>query len=184
MLVRAPGLRQAAELPLPALGMLAVLMVGGFLALVAGAGRSASSNHPYAPIEEIAGEAGCRVSEFDHRSHNPPVSGRFVERESVADGSYAGRRPPSLEATIHSLYHGRVLLQYRPGLPAEQVEKLDRLVASDPQGVLLFANQTGMRTPVAATAYLSLMTCPRVDAGTLGALRTFRDRRRDFGQAF
>jgi hypothetical protein len=38
--------------------------------------------------------------------------------------------------------------------------------------------------PVAATAYLTLMTCPRVDARTLVALRAFVDRRRDFGQAF
>ena len=50
--------------------------------------------------------------------------------------------------------------------------------------VLLFENQTSMPGPVAATAYLSLMTCPRVDAGTLRALEAFRDRRRAFGQGF
>jgi hypothetical protein len=41
-----------------------------------------------------------------------------------------------------------------------------------------------MRPPVAATAYLTLMTCARVDAASLRALRAFPDRRRGFGQAF
>jgi hypothetical protein len=50
--------------------------------------------------------------------------------------------------------------------------------------VLLFENQTSMPSPVAATAYLSVMTCPQVDGGTLRALEAFRDRRRAFGQAF
>lgn len=44
--------------------------------------------------------------------------------------------------------------------------------------------ETGMTAPVAATAYLSLLTCPRVTARTLHALRVFRDRRRGFGNAF
>ena len=42
---------------------------------------------------------------------NPPVTGTFVERARVADGSYAGRRPPRLEDTLHALFHGRVLFQ-------------------------------------------------------------------------
>jgi hypothetical protein len=58
------------------------------------------------------------------------------------------------------------------------------LVDERPDGVVAFVNQTGMTSPVAATAYLSLLTCPRVTAGTLHALRVFRDRRRGFGYAF
>jgi hypothetical protein len=50
--------------------------------------------------------------------------------------------------------------------------------------VLLFENQTGMAAPVAATAYLSVMTCPRVDRGVLEAFAAFRERRRGFGQRF
>ncbi len=50
--------------------------------------------------------------------------------------------------------------------------------------MLLFENQTGMTAPVAATAYLSVMTCPHVDRRTLHALDVFRDRRRGFGQSF
>jgi hypothetical protein len=50
--------------------------------------------------------------------------------------------------------------------------------------VLLFENQTGMQPRIAAAAYLSLMTCPRVDRSTLVALAAFRDRRRAFARGF
>ncbi|HYM58439.1 MAG TPA: DUF3105 domain-containing protein [Solirubrobacteraceae bacterium] len=112
------------------------------------------------------------------------MSGRFVERAIATDGSHIGRSTPSIAATSHSLWHGRVLIQYQPGLPEPEVRALDQLVNDDPDRVVGFANQTGMTAPVAATAYLSLLTCPRVTAGTLHALRVFRDRRRGFGNAF
>jgi hypothetical protein len=67
--------------------------------------------------------------------------------------------------------------------PAGRDREARRLHA-DPDQVLLFENQTGMPTRVAATAYLSRITCPRVDRATLRALAAFRDRRRGFGQGF
>jgi hypothetical protein len=153
--------------------------------LVLGGGGGKETHASYVPIEDVASEAGCRVSEFDDEAdHNPPVSGRFFERDRIADGSHAGEPPPLLAATIHALYHGRVLIQYRTDLPATQLKKLVRLVSSDADKVVLFANQTGMKAPVAATAYLSVMTCPRVDGRSLHALSVYRDRRRGFGQAF
>jgi hypothetical protein len=84
----------------------------------------------------------------------------------------------------HALLHGRVVVQYRPDLPTAEIGRLDRLVRRDSVGVLLFANQIDMPQPVAATAYLTLMTCSRVDAQTIGALRAFRARRSNFGQGF
>jgi hypothetical protein len=57
-------------------------------------------------------------------------------------------------------------------------------VRRSPSRTLLFVNDTHMRAPVAATAYLTLMTCPRVDAATIRALRAFRARRSGFGQGF
>jgi hypothetical protein len=152
------------------------------LALRAGEAERPSAD---ATLAGIASAAGCRLLELDRaRPTNPPVTGRVDERVTAADGSYVGRRPPSTLASTHALLHGRVLLQYEPRLPAAQVEALDRLVRRDPDGLLVFANRTGMPEPVAATAYLTLMTCPRVDARTLPALRAFADRRRGFGQAF
>ena len=171
------------RVPLPAL-VLALLLAAGTV------GLALSRDHPRAPrpgntLGDVARKAGCRLQEYENsRVTNPPVSGRRVERAIATDGSYIGRSTPSIHATTHSLLHGRVLIQYRPGLPEPDVRALAQLVNDDPDRVVGFANQTGMTAPVAATAYLSLLTCPRVSAGTLHALRVFRDRRRGFGNAF
>jgi hypothetical protein len=87
-------------------------------------------------------------------------------------------------AATHALLHGRVVVQYRPDLPAAQVRELDRLIRRDATRALLFANDSHMPEPVAATAYLTLMTCPRVDAAVIRALQAFRSRRANFGQGF
>jgi uncharacterized protein DUF3105 len=172
------------RVPVPILVVLAVLLPIGPIGLAVGRDRAPQ---PAAgpTLAQIAHDAGCRLTEFQDGMHtNPPVTGRFAERAQVADGSYAGRQPPSLPDTIHAMFHGRVLFQYRAGLGSEDVKALDRLTRADADKVLLFENQTGMSAPVAATAYLSVMTCPRVDRGVLRALAAFRERRRAFGQSF
>jgi hypothetical protein len=116
------------------------------------------------------------------RAVNPPVTGRLVERYTAADGSYAGRRPPRTAATVHALLHGRVLFEYRADVRGRELRALDRLTREDPQGLLPFENRTGMRPRIAATAYLSSLTCSRVDRATLRALALFRARRQAFGQ--
>jgi hypothetical protein len=167
------------------LAALALLLVAGPVGLALSRPNKVVARTPTRPLGEIAREAGCRLTEYDADPHsNPPVSGRVDEIIYADDGSYVGRRSPSTLASVHALLHGRVVVQYRPGLPAAQVGALDRLVRRAPSHTLLFANTTGMRTPVAATAYLTLMTCPRVDHASLGALRAFRARRSGFGQSF
>jgi hypothetical protein len=164
--------------------LVALLAVGPIgIALSDDAERPAASTT--APFRDVVRRAGCRLSEFDTDPRsNPPVSGRVDERITADDGSYVGRRAPSALAATHALLHGRVVVQYQPRVPAGQIRRLDRLVRGNPAGALLFANQTDMPQPVAATAYLTLMTCPRVDAATIGALRAFRARRGNFGQDF
>jgi hypothetical protein len=172
------------RLPAPVLVALAVVLPIGPVGLAVRGGAEPHASAPD-PIPAIAARAGCELTEFrDDMDTNPPVKGRFIERISARDGSYAGRRPPSLAATTHALYHGRVLLQYRKDLPPDQLEALEGLIRDEDDEVLLFENQTGMTAPVAATAYLSVMTCPHVDRRTLHALDVFRDRRRGFGQSF
>jgi hypothetical protein len=168
------------RLPVPILVALAVVLPIGPVLLVT-RGEATARRTGLDSLAQVAARAGCELTEFHgDMDTNPPVKGRFVERSSAGDGSYAGRQPPSVEATIHALYHGRVLLQYRRGVPTARLETL----VGDGDPVLLFENQTGMTAPVAATAYLSLMTCPRVDRRTLHALAVFRERRKGFGQAF
>jgi hypothetical protein len=174
------------RIPVPILITLAVLLAAGPIGLLASARDGHAAAAPPDRLAEIAKRAGCTLTDFENGSaqSNPPVTGRFVERILAADGSYAGRRPPAPLATMHALLHGRVLFQYRRDIGADELRALDRLTRRDPHQVLLFENQTGMRARVAATAYLSRITCARVDRATLGALAAFRDRRRAFGQGF
>jgi hypothetical protein len=171
--------------PLPVLCVLGVLLAVGPIGLAMSDDSGHAGPQPDLSLADVARRAGCELSEFDTDPHsNPPVSGRVDERVSARDGSYVGRPAPSVLAVTHALLHGRVAVQYRPDLPQVEIDLLDRLARRKPTGALLFENQTGMREPVAATAYLTLMTCSRVDARTLSALRAFRARRGDFGQGF
>jgi hypothetical protein len=171
--------------PLPVLAALVVLVAAGPIGLALSRDEPRRKAAATSALSDIVRDAGCELTEFDADPRsNPPVSGHVDERVWADDGSYVGRRPPSELAAVHALLHGRVLMQYQPRLAAGQIRALSRLVREDSNRVLLFANQTGMRQPIAATAYLTLMTCPRVDVTTLNALRAFRDRRRAFGQRF
>jgi hypothetical protein len=174
------------RIPVPILVVLAVLLVAGPVGLLAGGRARHASAPPPDRLGDVARRAGCTLEELSDGSDpgNPPVTGRMIERILAADGSYTGRQAPSPLATMHALLHGRVLFQYRADVGAEELRPLDHLVRRDSRSVLLFENQTGMRARIAATAYLSRMTCPRVDRATLGALAAFRDRRRAFGQGF
>jgi hypothetical protein len=173
------------RVPVPALVLVVVVLALGPVAFAAGGRDDAPPAPAGPPLAQVAREAGCRLTEFEQATtSNPPVTGTNVERARFTDGSYVGGRPPTLDASVHALLHGRVLFQYRPDLPAEDVRALDRLTRRDPDQVLLFANQTGMKPLVAATAYLTVMTCPRVDDRVLRALDAFRSRRRAFGQSF
>jgi hypothetical protein len=169
---------------LPILALLVILLPAGPAAwLVSREGVQRA--RPATTLPEIATTAGCSLTEAaEGMETNPPVMGRFVERARTDDGSYVDRRAPSLEATTHALFHGRVLFQYRRGLRDLEVRAFERLARADADKVLLFENQTRMTAAVAATAYGSLLTCPRVDHRTLVALDAFRARRRAFGQKF
>ena len=164
--------RRRASLPLRAALVMLLALAPVGLALTPGRPVPAAA----APVlGDIARAAGCVLSEFDSDPHSKP-SGQRPHRRARRDRRWLLRRtdiPPSALASMRALLHGRVLVQYQPKLPAVQLAGLEQLVRDDPDQVLLFANTTGMPQPVAATAYLTLMTCPRVDARTLAALRAF-----------
>src|SRR4051812_2280877 len=173
------------RVPVPIVLVLLVVLPVGPIGWRWGRADARPHPRPALTLAQIATRAGCRLDEFHGGMHtNPPVTGRFRERARTPDGSYLGKRPPTLEASMHSLFHGRVLLQYRPGLAERDLRALEGLTDADRDRVLLFENRTGMPAAVAATAYLSVITCPRVDQPALAALDAFRERRRAFGQSF
>jgi hypothetical protein len=174
---------------LPPRGALVALLAGlaaGPLGLAALPGDGSARRASDATLAQVAARAGCTLTEFDTvRPSNPTIGGRVVNERVIArDGSYIGRPSPSPHPALHALMHGRVLVQYRRGLPAGQARRLDAFARADPDRLLAFRNTTRMRPALAATAYLARMTCPAVTPRILTALRAFRDRRRGFGQAF
>jgi hypothetical protein len=180
-----PGSSRFGHVPVPIVLVLLVLLPMGPVGWFLERADPKPPPRPGSTLAQIATRAGCRLKEFhDGMDTNPPVTGRFRERARAADGSYVGKSQPTPEATMHALFHGRVLLQYRAGLARRDQGALDRLARADPDRLLLFENRTGMQAVVAATAYLSVMTCPRVDRPALAALAAFRERRRGFGQSF
>jgi hypothetical protein len=126
--------RQAwGRVPLSALALLALFLAAGPIGLALSHDRPRPTR-PGNTLGDVARKAGCRLHEYESgRVTNPPITGRLMEQAIATDGSYIGRSAPSLDATTHSLLHGRVLIQYRPGLAKREVRALDQLVKGDPR---------------------------------------------------
>ena len=134
-----------------------VALIGGAVALAAGAfsgggesgPRLASDASPVELPEQEIGDlkaaakaAGCtvrnppleepahadRVFKASDYNSNPPTSG---EHNPVwyEDGIYESGNAPDLGRQIHTLEHGRINVQYRPGTPNSTIAQLEALLS-------------------------------------------------------
>ncbi|MGI8414150.1 MAG: DUF3105 domain-containing protein [Solirubrobacteraceae bacterium] len=193
-----------------ALIALAVLATGVVIAVIAttsgGAGSSpqtvASGNLPKLPparttdLGAAVKAAGCVTKdttvglEQQNRQHvapgttvnyatNPPSYGPHYSTPA-SDGDYAGRVTPPVGNLVHAMEHGRVEIQYRPGLSASEIPQLEALFNETGgsygpgQYMLLFQNATSMPYAVAATAWDHVLACPTFNTNVFDALRAFR----------
>jgi hypothetical protein len=140
-------------------------------------------------LKAAAEAAGCKVTNppIEGRDHetkdftaadyktNPPTSGTHYP-EWYQDGIYAAGDTPNLGKLVHTLEHGRIDVQYKPGTPDHTVKQLEALLAEQEDGyhMLLFQNGTNMDAQVAATAWGHSLTCPQFNNKVFDALRTFR----------
>jgi hypothetical protein len=147
-------------------------------------------------LQEAARAAGCRLRspEIEGATHetrqfaasdyktNPPTSGNHYP-EWYEDGVYEPGDAPDLGRLVHTLEHGRINVQYKPGTPAETVEQLEALLAEQSDGyhMLLYENTTGMDAAVAATMWGQSLTCPEMNDQVFDAIRTFRNEYIDTG---
>jgi hypothetical protein len=147
-------------------------------------------------LKEAAEAAGCKLSnpEIEGATHedreftkadyktNPPTSGNHFP-EWYDDGVYAPGSTPQLGMLVHTLEHGRINVQYKPGTPAETVSQLEALLAEQNDGyhMLLYENTTDMDAQVAATTWGHSVTCPEMNDQVFDALRTFRNEYIDQG---
>jgi len=108
-----------------------------------------------------------------------PTSGTHSPA-AAADGVYSPLEAPSAGQTVHALEHGRVDIQYRPGLARRDIAQLEALVAeNDGYHQLLFQNQTKMPFVIAATSWTQMLGCKTFSPKVFDALRNFRERYAD-----
>jgi hypothetical protein len=139
--------------------------------------------------EEAAEAAGCRLAspEIEGSQHeertftaadyktNPPTSGNHFP-QWAEDGVYEPGNTPELGPLVHTLEHGRINVQYKPGTPSETIQQLEALLAEQSDGyhMLLYENSTNMDAAVAATMWGQSLTCPEMNDQVFDAIRTFR----------
>ena len=138
-------------------------------------------------VEEAAKAAGCKLEhpKYEGAGHdekdfttadyktNPPTSGQHFP-EWYDDGIYEPGNVDNVGMLVHTLEHGRINVQYKPGTPADVVEKLEAFVAEKTgYHILLYENTTSVDAQVAATAWTQLLTCDTYDDKVIDALRTF-----------
>ncbi len=124
-------------------------------------------NVPPRNDKEIAADAPA--SEY---ASDPPLSGPHVAPpHQQADGAYMVM--PDESATVASLDHGRMTIQYAPDFPEEIQSELKGLYDTMYGGTLLFPNGN-MQYAVAVTTWGNLLGCTGYEgAATLNAIRAF-----------
>jgi hypothetical protein len=195
------GIAAGAVLAIAAVAAVVYVIVAGGGGAGEKTGPSASRSAHKAPIpaqrttdlQAAVTAAGCQLRTFTpgphdrdhvtrkvHYKQNPPVFGPHYPMPA-SDGDYVGQGTPRTEMLVHALEHGRIEIQYRPGLDPKRVAQLETLYAERPKpnvisgyNTLLFANRTGMPFEVAATAWTHQLGCRRFNDGTFDALRAFR----------
>jgi hypothetical protein len=178
----------------------AVLLISGAIG-GSNSGASGSGSQPSAasditlPAQKTdnmvaaAKAAGCKLSNppIEGRNHenkdftaadyktNPPTSGNHFP-EWYQDGVYQPGGTPNLGMLVHTLEHGRIDVQYKPGTPTHTVAELEALLSEQSDGyhMLLFENTTDMPAQIAATAWGHSLTCPQFNNQVFDAIRTFR----------
>jgi len=140
-------------------------------------------------LEPAADAAGCQLRnpeiagaqhedrdfKADDYNTNPPSSGNH-NPDWYEDGVHAPGDVPRLRMLVHTLEHGRIDVQYKPGTPQETVSQLEAFLAEQEDGyhMLLYENTTGMDAEVAASAWGHTLECPEMNDKVFDALRTFR----------
>ena len=181
-------------------GALLVIVAVAAIVVVATAGGGGSGNSANAAeVATQAKTAGCTYKAYksEGRTHtskpvkyktDPPTSGPH-NPVPAQDGIYAAGNSPAKEAFVHSLEHGRVEFQYKPGTSAADVAILRKLAESKFKGTagyhtLMFENYTNMPEQFAATAWTHSISCTKLTPQAVTALTKFRNAFTDKGPEF
>ncbi len=165
-----------------------------------GSGADEDGNVDTGKLEAAAKSSGCVYRAFpdegaDHVTKkltvkdfktNPPTSGAH-DPNPAPDGLYVAGNEPEIANWVHTLEHGRILLQYREGVDASVVTQLEKLFNEDVKGSggayhsVLMRNNSDMPFEVAAVAWRHYMACKDFTPKAIEALRVFREQLVDEG---
>ncbi|MEJ7824146.1 MAG: DUF3105 domain-containing protein [Solirubrobacteraceae bacterium] len=170
----------------------AVIVVAAVLVIAGGGDDKAGTDD----LTALAKTADCTVRTFpseganhfdktfkpsDYKT-NPPTSGDHIPPgQQAKDGVYATGNEPGIGNWVHTLEHGRILFQYKPGTSAATIAKLmelyNRPVLDSPAGYhsVLMQNNTKMPFEVAAVAWEAYIGCPTFSDAAVPALDAFRE---------
>jgi hypothetical protein len=183
-------------------GGLAVLAVAAIVVVIAvvalggddgeaevAAGSASIPSQKISDLDDAVKAAGCKLTHAENEGagheekdfkpadykQNPPTSGNHFPTW-YEDGVYNPGDTPELGRLVHTLEHGRINVQYKPGTPETTVAQLEAFLKESDDGyhMLLYENTTGMPFAVAATAWDQQLGCTTMNAKVFDALRTFR----------
>jgi hypothetical protein len=180
-------------------GGILVVAVIAVIAVVALAGGGSSDKVDTSTLAKNATAAGCTFKSYpsEGRNHttgkvtyktNPPTSGNH-NPTPAQDGIYAPGNEPAPENYVHSLEHGRIEFEYKPGTSSADVKKLQDLALEKLNGsagyhVLMFQNNTNMPTQFGLAAWTKSLTCDKLTPQSIDVMRQFRKAYTDKGPEF
>lgn len=175
--------------------VVACVIVAGVVFALGSGGDGGEDGVDNASLTAAAKEAGCVYRSFpdygrDHTDGqekltaadfktNPPTSGTH-DPTPAGDGLYVPGNEPEIANWVHTLEHGRIITQYKPGTDKDVVGQLTTFLnedVADSGGAyhsVLMQNNSGMKAQVAVVAWRHYMTCAQFTPRTLDAFRTFR----------
>jgi Protein of unknown function (DUF3105) len=180
-------------------GALAVIVIAVIAVVALAGGKGGGGKVDTSNLAKDATAAGCTFKSYpsEGRNHttgkvkyktNPPTSGNH-NPTPAQDGIYAPGNEPAPGNYVHSLEHGRIEFEYKPGTPQSQVAQLQK-VASEPFNgsagyhVLMFQNNTNMPSQFALAAWTKLLTCNSLTSKSMDVMRQFRKAYTDKGPEF
>ena len=147
-------------------------------------------------LKKAAAAAGCKLVDAAERGRGPrgeelqalrlqaePADLRHPLPDLVRRRRLRARRLAGARPLVHTLEHGRIDIQYKPGTPATTVAQLETFVKELDDGyhMLLFENTTKMPFAVAATAWDHQLGCTTMNPKVFDAIRAFRTEHIDKG---
>lgn len=130
-------------------GVIIVLFLGGFIALIVWDNSQRVASGPPSDVETIdVGPPGRHSQKNVDYNQTPPAGG---VHNPVWQNSGFYSAPIRDENAVHTLEHGGVWITYQPDLPRDQVNKIRSLVEG--KTCMLASPYEGLPSPVVASAW-------------------------------